>query len=236
MRHQWYADARDLIKWGALLHLASEHKIKHIIHVAFLTNLVTDTIQSLAIVIRNELARINPSLASIHPALNAPFGPKTRSLLISYRMVFIAFNSNLKFSSRSKQLRKARDLIVEDICRTEAVRLSAELDSDERRIESMNTRSMLRNELKGLNAAKITLVRTTLNSDLQELEVAGRLAISSIKQGTPDGLLSLGEALRRFMLGDKKITPEQFNLEYGSLIKSWIALALDQLSKDSPGI
>lgn len=36
MRHQWYADARDLIKWGALLHIASENEINHIIQVAFL--------------------------------------------------------------------------------------------------------------------------------------------------------------------------------------------------------
>jgi hypothetical protein len=36
MRHQWYADARDLIKWGALIHLAEEQDIKRIIQVAYL--------------------------------------------------------------------------------------------------------------------------------------------------------------------------------------------------------
>jgi len=36
MRHQWYADARDLIKWGALIHLAEEQGIKRIIQVAYL--------------------------------------------------------------------------------------------------------------------------------------------------------------------------------------------------------
>lgn len=204
-----------------------------------LTNLVIDSVQSLARIIRNELARINPGLASVHPSLNAHVGPRTRSLIISYCMVCIAFNSNQQFSSRSKSLQVARDLMIEDVCRNEASRLSAELDSDEHRIESMNSRSandsMLRNELKGLNAAKITLLRTTLNNDLQELEVAGRLAISSIEQGTSDGLLSLYAALRRFILGDKTMTPEEFNHEYGPLVKSWIALAQDQLSKESPG-
>lgn len=204
-----------------------------------LTNSVIDTVQSLARIIRNELVRINPGLASVHPSLNALVGPRTRSLIISYCMVFIAFNSNQQFFSRSKLLRVARDLMVEDVCRNEAARLSAELDSDEHRIESMNSRSandsMLRNELMGLNAAKITLLRTTLNNDLQELEVAGRLAISSFEKGASDGLLSLGAALRRFMLGNKIITPEQFNHEYGPLVKSWIALAQDQLSKESLG-
>lgn len=204
-----------------------------------LVNLVTDTIQSLAMVIRNEFARINPRLISVHPSLSSFVGPRTRSLVISYCAVFIAFNSNLKFASRSKQLRKARDLIVEDICRTEAVRLSTELDSDDRRIESMNSRSandsMLRNELKESNAGIVFVLRTNLNRDLRELEAAGRLAISSIEQGTSDGLLSLCAALRRFMLGDKTMTPEELNHEYGPLVKSWIALAQDQLSKESPG-
>lgn len=36
MRHQWYADGRDLIKWGALLLLAKKQKVSHIIQVAFL--------------------------------------------------------------------------------------------------------------------------------------------------------------------------------------------------------
>ncbi|GAB4165310.1 MAG: hypothetical protein Fur0039_01150 [Rhodocyclaceae bacterium] len=36
MRHQWHADARDLIEWGALIHLAEEQGIERIIQVAYL--------------------------------------------------------------------------------------------------------------------------------------------------------------------------------------------------------
>lgn len=36
MRHQWYADGRDLIKWGVLLHLAKSWDLKRIIQVAYL--------------------------------------------------------------------------------------------------------------------------------------------------------------------------------------------------------
>jgi len=37
LRHQWYADHRDLVKWGTLLHLASLYEIPAIIQIAFLT-------------------------------------------------------------------------------------------------------------------------------------------------------------------------------------------------------
>jgi len=36
MRHQWYADGRDLIKWGVLLHLAKSSNLERIIQVAYL--------------------------------------------------------------------------------------------------------------------------------------------------------------------------------------------------------
>ena len=37
MKNQWYADRRDLVKWGTLLHLAAAHDIRSIIQIAFLT-------------------------------------------------------------------------------------------------------------------------------------------------------------------------------------------------------
>ena len=37
MKNQWYADHRDLVKWGTLLHLAAAHDIRSIIQIAFLT-------------------------------------------------------------------------------------------------------------------------------------------------------------------------------------------------------
>jgi hypothetical protein len=36
MRHQWYGDNRDLIKWGALVHLAQSRNLKRIIQAAYL--------------------------------------------------------------------------------------------------------------------------------------------------------------------------------------------------------
>jgi hypothetical protein len=36
MRTEWYGDRRDLVKWGALVHLCSEHNLKSIVQVAFL--------------------------------------------------------------------------------------------------------------------------------------------------------------------------------------------------------
>ncbi len=35
MRETWYSDNRDLVKWGALLHLATQHDIGRIIQVAY---------------------------------------------------------------------------------------------------------------------------------------------------------------------------------------------------------
>ena len=36
MRDQWYGDARDLVKWGVLLHLAQVHSVKRVLQVAYL--------------------------------------------------------------------------------------------------------------------------------------------------------------------------------------------------------
>ena len=35
MRDQWYGDARDLVKWGVLLHLAKSYSVKRILQVAY---------------------------------------------------------------------------------------------------------------------------------------------------------------------------------------------------------
>jgi hypothetical protein len=35
MRHQWYGDGKDLIKWGTLVHLAQIHNLKRIIQIAY---------------------------------------------------------------------------------------------------------------------------------------------------------------------------------------------------------
>ena len=35
MRDSWYADNRDVIKWGTLLHLAQRHRVRAILQVAF---------------------------------------------------------------------------------------------------------------------------------------------------------------------------------------------------------
>ncbi len=35
MRDKWYADNRDLLKWGALLALAERHAAKHILQVLY---------------------------------------------------------------------------------------------------------------------------------------------------------------------------------------------------------
>ena len=37
MRNQWYADHRDLVKWGTLLHLAAVHDLRSMIQIAYLT-------------------------------------------------------------------------------------------------------------------------------------------------------------------------------------------------------
>jgi hypothetical protein len=37
MRNQWYGDHRDVVKWGVLLHLASEYQLDLLIQVAYLT-------------------------------------------------------------------------------------------------------------------------------------------------------------------------------------------------------
>ena len=37
MRHQWYADHRDLVKWGALFQLAALHDLRTILQIAYLT-------------------------------------------------------------------------------------------------------------------------------------------------------------------------------------------------------
>jgi hypothetical protein len=36
MRDQWYGDARDLVKWGVLFHLAQSYSVKRILQVAYL--------------------------------------------------------------------------------------------------------------------------------------------------------------------------------------------------------
>jgi len=36
MRNKWYADKRDLVKWGTMIQLCQEHKLQHIVQVAFL--------------------------------------------------------------------------------------------------------------------------------------------------------------------------------------------------------
>ena len=36
MRNQWYGDHRDLVKWGALVELASKHELRSILYVAYL--------------------------------------------------------------------------------------------------------------------------------------------------------------------------------------------------------
>lgn len=38
MQTQWYGDKRDLVKWGTLVHLCTEHKLRTIIQVPFLTD------------------------------------------------------------------------------------------------------------------------------------------------------------------------------------------------------
>jgi len=35
MRDKWYADNRDLVKWGVLLTLAERHAAKHILQVLY---------------------------------------------------------------------------------------------------------------------------------------------------------------------------------------------------------
>ena len=35
MKEQWYGDARDLVKWGTLLHLADIYSVKRIVQVAY---------------------------------------------------------------------------------------------------------------------------------------------------------------------------------------------------------
>ncbi len=35
MRNQWYGDKRDLIKWGVLVHLVKDRKLKKILQVAY---------------------------------------------------------------------------------------------------------------------------------------------------------------------------------------------------------
>ena len=116
------------------------------------------------------------------------------------------------------------------MCRTEIARLNAELDSDDRKImvstgQTSSEQNDLRNELKGLNDAKVVLLRTLLNSDLKELETAGRIAITNLKQGSPDSLNPLYLALRRFMVGNKSISDDDFASEYGAIVQSWIAKA-----------
>jgi hypothetical protein len=36
LRDQWYGDARDLVKWAVLLHLAQSYSVKRILQVAYL--------------------------------------------------------------------------------------------------------------------------------------------------------------------------------------------------------
>ncbi len=38
MKNQWYADIRDLIKWGGIVHLCETTQIKYVIQVAYLTD------------------------------------------------------------------------------------------------------------------------------------------------------------------------------------------------------
>jgi hypothetical protein len=38
LKHQWYGDHRDVVKWGALLQLAAAHSLRAIIQIAFLTS------------------------------------------------------------------------------------------------------------------------------------------------------------------------------------------------------
>lgn len=35
MRDKWYADNRDLVKWGVVLTLAERHAVTHILHVSY---------------------------------------------------------------------------------------------------------------------------------------------------------------------------------------------------------
>jgi len=34
MKNEWYADDKDVLKWGALLHLAAQHSLNHLFYVA----------------------------------------------------------------------------------------------------------------------------------------------------------------------------------------------------------
>lgn len=195
-----------------------------------LVSLLVKSIKNLASEIREELKRINPKLVTTHPKLGSLAGLTSQSTKISYCTVFIAFNSEPQLYPRSRQLSEARDLIVNEMCRTEIARLNAELDSDDRKImvstgQTSSEQNDLRNELKGLNDAKVVLLRTLLNSDLKELETAGRIAITNLKQGSPDSLNPLYLALRRFMVGNKSISDDDFASEYGAIVQSWIAKA-----------
>ena len=38
MKEKWYADGRDLVKWGALVHLAKEQQVDEIVQIAMLTS------------------------------------------------------------------------------------------------------------------------------------------------------------------------------------------------------
>lgn len=199
-----------------------------------LVPLLVKSINKLTSEIREELKKINPKLVATHPAINSFVGPTNRSTMISYCMVCIAFNSEPRFTSHSRQLHEARDLVVGEMIRTEAVRLSAELDFDDRKIMVSkggltSEQKTARNDVKEMNAGLVAMLRTQLNSDLQELETAGSIVIANLKQDSPDALNPLYLALRRFMVGDISISNDQFANEYGALIHSWIVKAREIL-------
>lgn len=37
MKHRWYGDHRDLVKWGSVMRIARENRLRWIVQIAFLT-------------------------------------------------------------------------------------------------------------------------------------------------------------------------------------------------------
>lgn len=54
MRNQWYADHRDVVKWGVLFQLAATHGLRSILQVAYLPKIDDE-----AVVISSELGKTN---------------------------------------------------------------------------------------------------------------------------------------------------------------------------------
>jgi len=61
MRDTWFADQRDLVKWGALVHLAEQHSLSTIVQVPYLRQG------------RRERLHIERGEADIHPEVWAFF-------------------------------------------------------------------------------------------------------------------------------------------------------------------